>query len=400
MLDKATRGPATIDGQEARTTMRPRGDGSIERRGNSWRIIYYQDGREVRVSVAKAIGKRPGDVTEQDALRLLRARLHAVETHTAARPHAERVTVTEIVEQYAGDVELRRGPASAARVRRNFARIKPVVGSMRAVRLDNPTVEAWARQALKEYSEQTVDHTVATLVASYRLAVRARVLPRVPYLLRLRPDNARRDFFEPDEFRALLPHLPAPYDDLARFAYLTGCRQGEILGFRWADIDRRARMAKLAASATKTREPRTIPLDYRDARTQVWADGELWQLIEKRSRLRVVGNTLCPYVFHKAGRPIVNFQGYVWRGALKAATLPPKTFHSLRRTFARDAVRAGVPETVVMARTGHKTRSMLDRYNITSTRDLERSQAALEAHRGASPPSTPPRALGESSGRG
>ena len=36
---------------------------------------------------------------------------------------------------------------------------------------------------------------------------------------------------------------------------------------------------------------------------------------------------------HKAGRPIVNFQGYVWRRALTAAQLPPMTFHALRRTF-------------------------------------------------------------------
>jgi len=38
-------------------------------------------------------------------------------------------------------------------------------------------------------------------------------------------------------------------------------------------------------------------------------------------------------VSHKAGRPIVNFQGYVWRRALTAAQLPPMTFHALRRTF-------------------------------------------------------------------
>src|SRR5262249_59414240 len=87
-----------------------------------------------------------------------------------------------------------------------------------------------------------------------------------------------------------------------------------------------------------------------------------------------------PFAFHLKGRPVGHSRfDRIWGTATAAAGLSGLVLHDLRRSGARTLIRAGVPEDVVMKLGGWKTRSMLTRYNVTSTDDLADAQATLDA---------------------
>jgi len=251
--------------------------------------------------------------------------------------------------------------------------LRPAFGALQVRRLTTTGIQAYIAERQQDgAANATINRELALLKRALNLG-RKHTPSKVihpPYIPMLDEDNVRKGFFEHEEYLALREALPAPFKAVLAFAYHTGCRSAEVLGLRWAQTDLSERIVRLEPGTTKNDEPRVIPLV-----------SELYEMLVMQKALRDRDCPSCPWVFHRNAQPVTVWQlGDVWEAACRKAGLwvgegkagkPTKLFHDLRRTGVRNLIRAGVPERVAMSISGHKTRSVFDRYNIVSESDLK-----------------------------
>ncbi|HTZ48760.1 MAG TPA: site-specific integrase, partial [Verrucomicrobiae bacterium] len=202
----------------------------------------------------------------------------------------------------------------------------------------------------------TVNRIVAALSRMLHIGVRDGKLARVPHIPKLDESAAvRTGFVEDPEFKKIRKALPKKLHPLMLFLYTTGCRVGAAKAIRWNQIEERAgkMYVRLPEVQVKNKEPLLLRLT-----------NELAALLRKLPRSGPVFDA-------------TNLRR-AWDAAIIEIALPDLLVHDLRRSGARNLVAAGVPESVVMQIGGWKTASVFRRYNIVSTKDLDRAMDALE----------------------
>jgi len=298
-----------------------------------------------------------------------------------------------------------RGKASPENLS-NMKRVRTDFALLRATGLTSEQVDCYIEQRQAEgAAPASINRVTQLLGQAFKLAIKHRRLTAAPYIRHLsEAGNVRQGFFSQAEFRAVVDNLPDYLKDFARFAYCTGMRKGEIASLRWEDVE--GDVIRLRAENAKNGKARSVAVV-----------GELEVLMERRRAARRVKKDNSPVMlsallFHRDGEPVGDFRK-AWATASCMAGLGklvcPKCngavdadykctqcanewtrdelkyvgriFHDFRRTAVRDMVRAGVPETVAMSISGHKTRSMFDRYNIANERDQREALRATQIYR-------------------
>jgi len=351
--------------------MKRRGDGRVfHRQGskNYW-IQYSVRGKQYRESVGP---------NKANARRKLKARLKEAQGENFVPPSAESVTVGALLDAlllHAQNVGLR----SWAKLRSHAKAGRAFFGAWRAIDVSPDAVERFQRDRLAAGRKPaTVNRECEALRRAFRLAAERRTFPRnaVPTIPTLPVENTRQGFFDRAELEALLQHVrDADLRDFIAWGFRTGMRKGEIAKLTWDMLDTSSEpwLLTIPGSITKNAQPRVLGLA-----------GEAQAIIACRVKARRLDT---PLIFHrvskgKPGRSVLAFDK-AWRNALNDAGLPEgRLFHDLRRSAVRNLIRSGVDPSVAMKVSGHKTRSMLDRYNIIAAGEtaaaLVQSDAWLE----------------------
>jgi integrase len=328
-----------------------------------WWLSYYSEGRHICES--------SGTRDRSEARERLQQRIGQIAEGTFVGNRPDRVTYDEISKDFLNDYKIN-AKKSLKDAERSARSLEKYFKGRKAQSITTADIADYiSRRKADGLENSSINRELSALRRMFNLALQGGKIIRKPHIPMLAENNVRKGFFEWKDFesiRAKLPqHLLAPM----MFAYLTGWRvRSEILTLRWTNVDFKAGTVRLEPGTTKNKEGLLI---YMHPLMKTLLDEE-W----KRTKLlqRKFGR-IVPLVFsNKRGKRIVNYFK-AWRKACRQAGLPGKIPHDFRRTAVRNMVKAGIRERVAMQLTGHKTRSVFDRYHIVSDGDLKEASQQL-----------------------
>lgn len=335
-----------------------RGDGSIYRRGKTWWLAYYVNGRRVLESANTKVRAEAREQLKKKMGKIAEGRLVV---------GADKVTFEQMAEDFLTDYRVN-GRQSIGNARRRVEKhLARIFAGRRAHEITTADVRTFvALRQDEEASNGEINRELACLKRMFNLALQAGRISHKPHIEMLEEKNVRQGFFEEHQYRAVLAQLPPWLRPPVAFAYLTGWRiKSEIFPLQWANVDLDAGTVRLDPGTTKNKDGRLIYLT-----------DEMQALLAAQWTEHETLHPDCPYVFHRRGG-LIRYHYVSWRTACEKANLAGSIPHDFRRTAVRNMVRAGIPERVAMQMAGHKTRAVFDRYHIVADGDLREAAKRL-----------------------
>jgi integrase len=349
-------------------------------RGNSpfWWIAYYRNGKEVRESTE--LTKTEKNHKKAEGYLKLRIGELAAERHGGhafVGPAQRRITVNQLLDALEEDYKAR--DKCSPQFLSHLKRVRDAFGFWRAINLtgEPEAVDKYINLCKEAgMAPASINRGTQLLAQAFKLSIERRRLNAAPTIRHLPESNARQGFFEDADFKNVVAALPSYLKDFTRFAYLVGWRKGEIASLLWSDVD--ADVVRLRPALEEWRWSNRSPTRWR---FQPHRYRRGYRTPAGRENCRDCERSANGGLRISPKRFPVGDLRKAWATACAAAGHDGMLFHDLRRTAVRNMVRAGVSEHVAMQISGHRTRSIFDRYNIVNERDkqeaLQRTQDYL-----------------------
>jgi integrase len=342
------------------------GLGGVYLRKRKWWIRYSVHGVRYRESSESE--------ERADAVRLLKKRIASIAQGKPVGAAVERTTLGELAEVLLNDYRAN-GRRSVVRAQIAFKALFQFFNAHARVNTITPDrITAYQAHRLKLVKAATANFECAILSRAFHLALRAGKVANKPEIVLLSLNNARKGFFEPEQVRALLAHLPPYLKPVAQAAYITGWRAyAELLSRQWRHLDLTNGWLRIEPGESKNLEGREFPLTP-----------ELRALLEaqrvRMSNIERAYGKIVPWIFTQYnGKPIGKGYRCAFKRACRDAGVPTKLMHDFRRTAVRNLERAGVPRSAAMAMTGHRTEAIYRRYAIFDESMLREAAVSLAA---------------------
>lgn len=311
----------------------------------------------------------PGTAQRAETLRTLKRKFRDIAVGKSAE--AERVRISVLLDLVIEDYRFHdRADLQEAEQRINRL-LNPEFGHLRAAGFTTKAVNAYISRRQKEgRKNSTINRELALLRRSFRLGYEhdPPFVFRLPVIKTLPEDNVREGFLEADKYKLILDALKDEIKPVFVVAYHLGMRIGELLAIKRSWVDLEESLIYVNGRVMKDRNPKTAP---------IYGDMKPW--LEMLLRHGRIESPKCVWLFSRNGKPVKSFKAD-WKSACKKAGVPDLRFHDLRRTAVRNMIRAGVPEKIAVLISGHKTASMLWRYNITDVPDIRNAGTRTEHH--------------------
>jgi integrase len=338
--------------------------GSIYKRGAVYWLKYYKNGKPYRESAKTE--------KETEARRLLKKREGEISEGKIPGIYFDKVKFNDLADDFLTDYRIN-GRKSLKRAERSVNQLKTFFGGNKAPDITTPRIQSFIEKRIEQgMSNATINRELAALKRIFNLGLQQTPpkVDRVPHIPMLKENNVRKGFFEQGDFINLREALSSYLKGFVTFAYKTGWRVSEITSLTWSQVDLESNIVRLEAGTTKNNEARTVYLD--DELKAVF--------LNQKARQKELGKISHYVFFNESGTDKIKAFRGAWSKACTDSKIGRKLFHDFRRTAVRNMVRAGIPERVAMMISGHKTRSVFERYNVVSETDLKLAAQKQEAY--------------------